>query len=525
MQERFHLPGGLAPELRFPRLFEHTGPLSRLRRIRHGLRRPKSSPERRYAEAELLHLISWACAFCVPVLALVFAHLLFRPQARPVPRHAVTLAPARRDEARIPVTRPPEPDPEPAAGDPVRSLRTLTSARISNPVLGPDPGLSATRPDRPERLPSHHGLIKRPFDGLLPWSREGLGRRRDAIRRVESHFSQTAVLRALRWLQARQQPDGSWPGPAPAMTGLALLCFLGHAETPGESEEFGNTVRRGIEWLLANQQPDGRFAGRDEHDYSLPIAAYALCEASALTRIPKIGKAAERSVELIVRGQNSGGGWNYNCARSDRNDTSYTGWCVQALRAAELAGLRNEGLAEAMQRAVEGLRKNAHPEGGFGYTSPGQTGLTGVGVLCLQLLGRPNSPEARRGLAWLEQVTCEWNDPWGARPLYYWYYATQAKFHGGGSAWARWDPEFAEELVRNQTVVPQDPDTDRALGYWDTPGPAENYGLIYSTTLCTLTLEVYYRYLATYARVEPASQPDVPDGVGSAFVEIVLPRS
>lgn len=53
-----------------------------------------------------------------------------------------------------------------------------------------------------------------------------------------------AVVKSLRWLKKQQNKDGSWGG-APhnykcAMTGLALLSYLAHCETP-LSEEFGKT--------------------------------------------------------------------------------------------------------------------------------------------------------------------------------------------------------------------------------------------------------------------------------------------
>jgi hypothetical protein len=59
-----------------------------------------------------------------------------------------------------------------------------------------------------------------------------------------------AVVRALRWLKKNQNADGSWPKTKPAMTGLALLCFLAHGEVPGDGDEFGDTVQRAIEYLL-----------------------------------------------------------------------------------------------------------------------------------------------------------------------------------------------------------------------------------------------------------------------------------
>ena len=206
------------------------------------------------------------------------------------------------------------------------------------------------------------------------------------------------------------------------MTGLALLTFLAHGETP-TSEEFGWTVENAMRWLVTNQNEDGHFRGRDAHDYSQPIATYALCEAWGMTRIPAVGEAATRAVRVLIDGQQSTGGWDYSCkAQSARSDLSYAGWCVQALKAAYVAGIETSGLDEPMKRAVAGLNRHASGSGGFGYTGPGQTPLTGVAVLGLQMLGEADSPSVRAGLAWnmtgvltgdlyLQYVEQDYDDP------------------------------------------------------------------------------------------------------------------
>ncbi len=69
-----------------------------------------------------------------------------------------------------------------------------------------------------------------------------------------SDATEIAVLKALRWLKKTQNPNGSWaPSEQEAMTGLALLTFLAHGETPSpDNEEFGETVQRGMQWLADN---------------------------------------------------------------------------------------------------------------------------------------------------------------------------------------------------------------------------------------------------------------------------------
>ena len=130
---------------------------------------------------------------------------------------------------------------------------------------------------------------------------------------------------------------------------------------------------------------------------------------------------------------------------------------------------------------------------------PGRSGLTGVGVLCLQMLGMANADCARAGLQQLLGMEHRWEMVNAARPLYYWYYATQARFHGGEAAWTPWEDTFIPETMAQQIVVPPETRGGAARGYWESPGRNEDYGTVYATTLCTLMLEIYYRYLPTYS--------------------------
>jgi hypothetical protein len=58
-----------------------------------------------------------------------------------------------------------------------------------------------------------------------------------------------AVQRALDWLESVQNEDGSWGKTFKvAMTGFAVLCFLGHGDTP-DSAEYGRQVTRGVQFL------------------------------------------------------------------------------------------------------------------------------------------------------------------------------------------------------------------------------------------------------------------------------------
>ena len=185
-----------------------------------------------------------------------------------------------------------------------------------------------------------------------------------------------------------------------------------------------------------------------------------------------------------------------------RDDTSYMGWCAQAVKAAKLAKLHVEGLEKAAKLAIKGFKKNAAPNGGFGYTSPGGGGLTSVGTLCMQLLGAANESEVKKSLDVMDtwQPSFEAKGPMGASLQYYFYYATQCKFHAGGKRWEGWNKEMkplyvkAQQIEKNAIKDANGKDCD--IGWW-TNGDTHTDRPVMDTCLAALQLMVYYRYLPT----------------------------
>lgn len=335
------------------------------------------------------------------------------------------------------------------------------------------------------------------------------------------------VLRALRWLKEKQDPDGSWKKAdstsAPAMAGLALLCFLAHGETPS-SPEFGQTVEKAMKYLVGQQKPNGGFGANaiSQHGvYEHGICTYAIAEAFGLTKIMALKEAMDKGIQLIIDGQQANGGFDYAYKKGPRWDLSVAGWQFQALKAARMAGSTNEKLEDAITKGIDFIRKVAYqPNAGFGYSN-GEKGdtaasstpsMTGAGTLCLQLLGKPDCPEVRSGLKWMnDSQNPIFNVVWGKPavteggkepdrskkvPVYAWYYITQAKFQKGGKDWQEWNPKFSTTVIRNQIV-------EGKLGHWEGGDWGND---VYTTALCTLMLEVYYRYLPTFKHVEAASE-------------------
>jgi hypothetical protein len=380
------------------------------------------------------------------------------------------------------------------------------------------------------------------FDRAAALAREGGSRK-----------TEDAVQLALEWLRANQNADGSWgEGTRKAsMTALGLLCFLGHGETQ-LSLNYGATVRSAIEFLLGQPDKEGYLSGNDFRAYQHGMATYALAEAYGMTRIRAIKPVVEKALELIINAQTEEGGWFYGYAKTTVDaatgkevrwpggDTSISCWQIQALHAAWLTDIRysrrfmDGSLDRARELAVQNLKRCFTPGGkeyeydvggkkkktltkaGFGYRGPDRNewnldtndkpnmGTTGIAVLSLQLLGHGEDPEPKAALRVMKgkdaagdfNFDADWEKTKGAGyVLYGWYYITQAMFHASDAeCWASWNPRFSKMLT----------ETQGSDGSWTYPTQShENYGPVYSTALCCLMLEVYYRYLPTYRQGAP----------------------
>ena len=500
-------------------LFDELTFREKIKKVTYGLSQPRDSGDFKWAKLQMIRLSAPVAAFIVPVifagLLILFAGMTQSATKEVKVKIRDPEAIEQLEDIEDIMDEPIEP-PEPIEMD----FTPDAMVSIDSP-LPPSPDVEVSA--QPAEFDTV-AVVKSPVTMKGIFGSRSPGARGAALRAYGgSGITEGAVIRALRWLKKNQNADGSWPKHKPAMTALALLTFLAHGETP-DSDEFGETVEKAIKHLVATRDQAGGWPRRYEH----AICTYAICEAYALTNVPMLKDVATQAVDIIVNGQNITGGFDYPLKPTDRDDTSVMGWCAQALKAAKMAGIKNDRLKSAMDLAVKGFQKNAHPMGGFGYTSPGQSGLSGVGVLCMQLLGASKQTEAKKGLAFLEDWTFSWAQPQGTSPIYYWYYITQAKFHAGGSTWDKWNKMFAIELVRNQQVVKNAiADTEgamRDIGFWESPAAKEHGdGRVMDTCLCALQLQVYYRYLPTFKPpVDLEDEEDFAQDEGDIEVDIEI---
>jgi len=394
-----------------------------------------------------------------------------------------------------------------------RSKEGLQAILKANPWISNDPMKNAGKklaiPKLEEPIPAtDFSPNPAPFDAVAivksPVIMKGIygsrspGARGNAMARYGGAGStEGAVIRCLRWLTKTQNEDGSWSGdndPKTLATGIALLPFLGHGETPA-SPEFGKTVQKAMEFLLSMQAENGTFKGTTgdpalEH----AIITFALCETYGLTRVPKVKLARDKAVALIIKGQSASGLWGTEYGKMDNLESSV--WQIRALRSALISGYSQDELKPVLQKAGDALKGTIEADS--------KDKKTGPAVCCLQLLGYGREPVCKAGIEALAGLTMDWKNPGFDDPVYHWHFITQAKFHSGGQHWVGWNKSFAPELVKVQQVLPA-ATTNRAgkpadCGFWTSPGKGERYGKIYATALSCMMLQNYYAYLPTYKK-------------------------
>ena len=343
---------------------------------------------------------------------------------------------------------------------------------------------------------------------------------RAGVRKPDS--VERAVIKALNWLTAHQNADGSWGKTSKgAMTGFALLSYLGHCELT-DSPEYGEAVAKGINYLveLGDEKDGWLYVTNNKHGaaYAQGIATYAMAEAYGMTEKDFILPVLQKAIGRIVNGQKEDGGWYYLETRKGpanssfvdfgknknaASDTSVSGWQLQALKAAYNTGAVFDGLEPALKAAVKNFYRVYNPKnGGFGYRKASDSNnikhkLTGVGALGLQSWGKghPSDDQKEETLKKAMQHILKNNQGMdynsGDANLYSWYYDTQALYNYGGAYWSSWNRRMEPLLISAQSEDGSWPNEGSGLTKKRSGGDHE----VYRTTLCTLMLEVYYRYV------------------------------
>jgi hypothetical protein len=344
-------------------------------------------------------------------------------------------------------------------------------------------------------------------------------RRSIALKNGGSEASERAVERSLKWLAEVQETDGRWSSSRheggrlkvdplgqtrldggvfadSGVTGLAVLSFLGAGYTHEEGN-YSGCVKNAVDWLIQQQQSEGYLGGRaTKYDrmYCHAIATFALAEAYGMQGDPssytELRDALRRGVQMIVSMQNEDGGWRY--IKGSDSDMSMFGWQLMALKSAGNAGVpipeaTRRGMIRFLQSRALGIQGGL---AGYKLNDKPTTAMTAEALFCRQMFNVPHSDAASlEAVAYLRK-----NLPrLAVYDEYYWYYGTLAMFQMNGELWDEWNSSLRDTLIGLQRV------SGPHAGSWDPNGKwAGIGGRIYSTSLSTMSLEVYYRFLRIY---------------------------
>ncbi|MEL6105195.1 MAG: prenyltransferase/squalene oxidase repeat-containing protein [Planctomycetota bacterium] len=341
------------------------------------------------------------------------------------------------------------------------------------------------------------------------------GRRTIGVAHGATRESEEAVERALRWLASHQRNDGSWSfdlrlapcegrcrhgkpagestaTPATAATGLALLAFLGAGHTP-ERGEYRETVSRGLYYLraVAVEAEFGYDWQQGGSMYGHGIAMMALAEALGMTKHQDrfdsdLLHHVERGALFTSAAQHANGSWGYTPGRP--GDTTLTGWQLLSLVGARRAGIRMRSDIFRRTRAFL-MSVRDEPSYDFGYNSPrAEPTTTAIGLTLMMYLGQtPGNTSFDRSVDRMAERGPTLTN------VYHDYYATLALHHWQHPQWETWNQKLRDHLVRTQETKGHE------AGSWHFKDEHGDIGgRLYTTTMATLILEVYYRFLPLY---------------------------
>jgi hypothetical protein len=343
--------------------------------------------------------------------------------------------------------------------------------------------------------------------------------------------TERAVRDGLSYLSSIQNRNGSWGDQDDfddkygfayvGKTGLCALAFLGAGHTPTSATEHSDVVARAIDLLLKVQEEDtGAFGASSCYGHG--ITTYAIAECYGLTKATAygdmlLGPLAD-SLTWILANQGprsdllNRGGWGYFSPGLQAEDryarVSVSSWMIMALESARLSGI--ELPDDVMPAAKQYLELSFDRQNGwFRYNHkptrlrsewPTLPASTPAGAFCLMLLGAtPDDQMVAAAVDYTVERSPQRYKRYsgddfvlrGQGNVYFWYYGSLCCFLNGGEAWQRWNAQLSTVLPAAQAKDGSFP----PIGVYADEAGDNRRNRSYTTAMCVLSLEVYYRYL------------------------------
>ena len=237
---------------------------------------------------------------------------------------------------------------------------------------------------------------------------------------------EVAVEKGIAWLKQHQNKDGSWcQSHQTAMTGMALLTFTGHCETPA-SDKYGESVLNAIVFLVGNSAKNHGKLATDLSDkywpYEHAIATAALAEAYNFCleigqQVPGLEEAVSKAGQWIIDSQAKDGSWCYPDATTGKAGTSADNLLgcmnLQALKACTYSGIKFQNRQPCITKALAFLKTCQGANGAFGLAAKPDAShpspCTGAAALAYQTWGKAADPLTLKACGYLaNQAKFEW---------------------------------------------------------------------------------------------------------------------
>ncbi len=283
-------------------------------------------------------------------------------------------------------------------------------------------------------------------------------------------------------LSKHQNSNGSFGtvtdlfGCDPAVSALCGLSFLGSGSSPGRGR-YAVEINRIIDFILScsikpsdntsdspNQQTtplalnayltrnhltlseaSGLIANVQTHGektlYGHGYSVLFLCEAYSAFPREDVFTTIKNAVGLIIRTQNSAGGWRYLPQPALLADISVSTCILSALRAAANVGIAIP--SEVIGKAQDYILALQNEDGGFRYTAqhgPSGYSRTAAAIHALQVTGIRQTPKLERALDYLKRYVLRKDEelPSANQPAYWAY----GQFYTALALWRlKTDPE------------------------------------------------------------------------------------
>ncbi|MEV4553390.1 squalene--hopene cyclase [Nonomuraea wenchangensis] len=261
-------------------------------------------------------------------------------------------------------------------------------------------------------------------------------------RRPSPVLRQAALRRAVDWIVARQEADGSWGGIQPPWVYSVMALHLAgfRLDHPVMTKAI-----KGLDRFTIRDESGRRLEACQSPVWDTALAVNALLDAGTPADHPAVTGAADWLLreEITTTGdwavRRPGlppGGWAFEFDNDGYPDIDDTAEVILALRRVDVPGVR-----PAIERGVRWMAGMASSDGGFGafdadndrvlctklpfcdfgaVIDPPSADVTAHVVEALAK-ERPRSPELRRGVVWLlraQEQDGSWFGRWGANHVY-----------------------------------------------------------------------------------------------------------